>query len=439
MTEDFTQNTDIANKILVGKGVDAGLILGDDEKKLPIEEDYRMLYMNAMHLYDERNYEDASKAFLELYEKFPDQIENLINCGNCYYELLNAEEAVKYWEMAKEKDKYLINSYINLGNYYLANENFEKAADEYTHSFCLNPQNEMSTVNLAITYEKMNDKRNAFLLYEFFLQGNLNVSSNTYKSIDKKVALHKLNAISHMKLGIFFEKKGYLRKALQSYYDSVKIFPNFAKTYSNIGNIFFKLGKFEYAKMYWLESYKIDKKNVNLYLNLAVCCEKLGDLINTYAFYSKFIQHAQSSATDIQLAQTALIDVRNQIIANPDISKKYLEDCEKLVKEKKLEDALLGYENLSLLSTKKELQAKINDLKKNSNIVHKASYLSFEMAKDLFEKGKYEFAMDKCKLAKSLWEDSYYEQSIKSLMSRCRTAMDTSISNMMRAKNEILD
>ena len=59
-----------------------------------------------------------------------------------------------------------------------------------------------------------------------------------------------------------FEKNGFWRKAIQAYYDSIRVFPNFTKTYSNVGNIFYKLEKYDYAKLYWLEAFKMDKTNI---------------------------------------------------------------------------------------------------------------------------------------------------------------------------------
>ena len=97
----------------------------NEELQLPVEPDYRTLFSEAMHQYEIHEYEEASKCFLKIYEYFPEQIEALVNYGNCQYELLNTEEAVKYWKIAKEKDKYLINPYVNLGKYALGSSHFD--------------------------------------------------------------------------------------------------------------------------------------------------------------------------------------------------------------------------------------------------------------------------------------------------------------------------
>lgn len=410
-------------------------VIETEDIQLPAKEDYRVLFSNAVKYYEMRDFEEAAKLFFEINQKFPNHPEALLNYGNCQYELFNTQEAIKYWETAKEQDKYLINTYINLGNYYLANGKYKEAEKEYTFAFCLNPHNELILTNLAITYDKMNDKKRAFLLYEFFLAQNLNVSSNNYKNIQKKVTVHKLNAISNLKLGIYYERKGFYRKAIQSYYDSLRLFPNFAKTYSNIGNIFYRLEKFQQAKEYWLEAYKIDKKNISLCLNLALCCEKLEDNVNAYAFYTNFIQNTKINSQDIILAQNATEKIYNAIITNNEFITKHKNVAEKLYEQEKYDDALIYYENLSLLSKTKDIIEKINVLQIETNIIYKASFISFKMAKELFSQGRFEFAMEKCKLSSNLWKNSYFEQDLLNLLNKCQNELGNSISNFLKAKH----
>lgn len=406
------------------------------ELKLPTQEDYRNLYSNAIVLYDTRDFEGAAEYFKRIYENFPEQIDALINYGNCQYELLNTQEALDCWQKAKKLDKYAINSYLSLGNYYLENEKYNEAAREFQTAFCLNPHNEMALVNLALSYEKMNDKRKAFLLFEFFLAGNLNINSSTYKNIHKKVTMHKLNAISQMKMGIYFEKKGFLRKAIQAYYDALRVFPNFSKTYVNIGNIFYKLEKFEQAKLYWLEAYKIDNKSNQLILNLALCCEKLEDTLNAYAFYTEFIQNSYHNTKDVILAQNAAEKLHQTLCAKPELKEEYKTKCEELENLGKYEDALVCYQNLSKLSHSNDLTDKINYLTTKTNILHESALTLFGMAQELFEQGKYEYAMDKCKISCNLWKNSYFEQNIYNLISKCQNALGNTINNMLRAKHE---
>lgn len=408
----------------------------NQQVNLPALEDYRKLFSHALNLYEIRNFEDSAKCFLEIYEKFPQQPEALINYGNCQYELLNIQEALEAWKKAKEQDKYLFTAYLSLGNYYLANENYVEAINEFQVAFCLNPHHEMLLVNLAIAYEKMNDKKKAFLLYEFYLAGNLNINSSTYKNIHKKVTMHKLNAISQMKLGIYFEKKGFSRKAIQAYYDALRVFPNFAKTYINIGNIFYKLEKYEQAKLYWLEAYKIDKKSKNLVLNLAICSEKLEDTVDAYAFYTEFIQNSYRNNSDVILAQKAAEKLHTQILANNAIVNEYKKKCEELEKAQKYEDALVCYGNFYAVSHSNEIKEKINSFKAKTNILHQSALTLFEMAKELYAQGKYEYAMDKCKLSTNLWRNSYFEQSVFNLISKCQTALGHTINNMLKAKHE---
>jgi len=371
---------------------------------------------------------------MEIYHKFPEQAETLVNYADCQYELYNVEEAIKYWQIAKEKDKYLVNPYLNLGRYYLSKDNYKDAVQEYVYAFCLNPHNESTLIDLAVTYEKMRERKKAFLLYEFFLAGNLNVSSRMYKNIQSKVTKHKLNSIAQMRLGVYFEKNGFWRKAIQAYYDSIRVFPNFAKTYSNVGNIFYKLEKYDYAKLYWLESYKMDKNNINLVLNLALCCEKLDDCVNAQAFYEKYIRKAEGNIKETKSASVALKKLQDKIKLNSDYIENHKKLCEEFYNTEKFDDALVYYKNLYVLTSEKEILDKINELKTETNLIHKAAFVSFQIAQDLFEKGKYELAIEKCKLANSLWANSYFEQDIKNLLVKCQTAFGKSLNNMIKQR-----
>ena len=404
--------------------------------KLPAEEQYRTLFSAGVHKYEVREFEEAADIFKDAYNKFPEKTEALINYANCQYELLNTDEAVSAWQEATQKDKFLINPYINLGNYYLANSNYPEAIEKYINAFCLDPHNEMTLTNLAITYERINNKKLAFMLYEFFLSGTLNISSTNYKNIHKKVAMHKLHAISYMKLGIYYERKGFYRKAIQSYYDSLRMFPNFAKTYSNIGNIFYKLEKFELAKDYWFEAYKADKNNLRIILNLALCCDKLEDYVNAYAFYMRFIQRTSGNNAEIQQAQASAMRLHNLIIANNDYVMNFKKTCEEFEQQEKFEDALAYYENLAILSSTNETTEKINKLNTEYNLIHKASFVSYQLAKELLDAGNYEFAMEKCKLSLALWKNSYFEQNTRNVLSKCQNLLGNTINNILRAKKE---
>lgn len=406
----------------------------EQNKLVPMEIEYKELFRTGIQAYEKRDYENASKVFMEIYEKFPEQPEALVNYADCQYELFNVEEAVKYWQLAKEKDKYLINPYLNLGRYYLSKENYKDAIKEYVFAFCLNPHNESTLIDLAVTYEKMRERKKAFLLYEFFLTGNLNVSSHIYKNIQAKVTKHKLNSIAQMRLGVYFEKNGFWRKAIQAYYDSIRVFPNFTKTYSNVGNIFYKLEKYDYAKLYWLEAFKMDKTNIHLILNLALCCEKLDDCVNAFAFYTKFVNRSEGNIKEIKSASLALKKIQEKIKLNSEYIENHKKICEEYYNEEKFDDALIYYKNLYKLTAEKEIMDKINKLKTETNLVHKAAFVSFQMAQELFEKGNYELAIEKCKMANSLWKNSYFEQDIRNLLVKCQTAFGKSLNNMIKQR-----
>ena len=134
------------------------------------------------------------------------------------------------------------------------------------------------------------------------------------------------------------------------------------------------------------------------------------------------------------LAQKAAEKLHGTLIASPEYVNKHKEKCEEYMKQEKFEDALIYYENLAVLSSNNDILNQINNLKTKTNILHQASLTAYEMAQDLYEKGKFEQALEKCKLSKNLWRDSYFEQNVANLIVKCQTALGHTINNMLKAK-----
>lgn len=407
----------------------------EENNTLPAVEDYHTLFSQGVRFYEEREYANSAATFKKIMERYPEQIEALVNYADANYHMGNVDEALRYWKLAKEKDKYLINAYINMGNYYMSKNEIKHAIGEFEQAFCINPYNEVNLLNLGVAYERIEDRKKAFMIYEFYAVHSTNVSSTEYKNVHKKVSMHKLNAISHIKLGMFFEKKQYYRKALQSYYESVRVFPNFAKTYSNIGNILYKLEKYENAVEFWLESYKIDSHQTNLCLNLGLAYEKLGSPIDALCFLSYFVQQSGRSTGDVMAAKKNIAKFQQEITENPQFLEEYKQETQKLVEEKKFKDAMVRLSNIFLVTKDMEIKKQIQNLKPKSEIIYRAAEINYEMAKSLKTKGNLDVAIDKFKLSAILWEDSYFKEDVTAQIAECRAILGDSISAMIKTRH----
>ncbi len=404
------------------------------EEQLPdTNDECKALFQNAVTFYEKKDFQQASAIFKDITEKFPEKVEAYINYADCQFELSNSEEAVKYWNLAKEKNSFLMNPYVNLGNYYLSQDDLGKAKEEFEAAFCLDPYNENLIVNLGITNERIGNRKMAFMLYEFFMNNSFNVSSSLYRNIHKKVSMHKLNAISHMKLGVFFETKHFYRKALQSFYESLRVFPNFSKTYTNIGNIFFKFEKYDYAFLYWLEAYKIEKKKPKLCLNLALCAEKLDKKIDAYCFFSYFIQ-ITAGGKEILTARKKAQQLKSEISQNYEFVKEYKAKAEEYINKKEFDTAIIMYENLYFLTKNNEFYKKLNELLSTTNIINKAAKRTIEYANYCNKQKDYDKAVEKAKIARKLWDNTEIEMAASDIMSYAQNQLNMNLDNLVKQR-----
>ena len=404
------------------------------EEQLPDSSDEcKVLFQNAVSFYEKRDFQQASSLFKQITETYPEKVEAYINYADCQFELSNQEEAVKYWNLAKEKNPFLMNPYVNLGNYYLSQDDLNKAKDEFEQAFCIDPYNENLIVNLGITNEKMGSRKMAFMLYEFFMNNSFNVSSSLYRNVHKKVSMHKLNAISHMKLGVFFETKHFYRKALQSFYESLRVFPNFSKTYANIGNIFFKFEKYDFAFLYWLEAYKIEKKKPRLCLNLALCAEKLDKKIDAYCFYSYFIQ-ITSGGKEILTARKKAQHLKNELSQDHEFVKEYKTKIQEYIDKKEFDTAIVMYENLYFLTKNNEFYKKLNELQSTTNIINRAAKKTIEYANFCNKQKNYDKAVEKAKIARRLWDNAEIEMAASDIMNYAQNQLNLNLDNLVKQR-----
>src|SRR5574344_170129 len=84
------------------------------------------LINDAVKFFNEKNYKEALKLFLEL-EKNEKDPNILNNIGLCYSNLSDYENAKKYFEEALQINDELFQTYVNLSDVYFSTKQIEKA------------------------------------------------------------------------------------------------------------------------------------------------------------------------------------------------------------------------------------------------------------------------------------------------------------------------
>ncbi len=119
--------------------------------------------LEANHLYEEKNYEEALKRYVGLNLEFPDDPKIQYNLANTYYQLKKYEEAGKSFlsSAMKAGDPSLKqNSWFNLGNSLFGQGKLEEAVTAYQKSLDLNPDDVEAKQNLEFVREEIKKRIN---------------------------------------------------------------------------------------------------------------------------------------------------------------------------------------------------------------------------------------------------------------------------------------
>jgi len=121
----------------------------------------RKLVKEGNKLYEQKNFDQAQKKYLDALGKQPNSFRGAFNLGDAYYKQEKYKEAASQFEMLtqqKVNDDTLAKAYHNLGNAYLKQKEFEKSINAYKQSLKKNTQDEETRYNLAYA-QKMLQKQ----------------------------------------------------------------------------------------------------------------------------------------------------------------------------------------------------------------------------------------------------------------------------------------
>ncbi len=86
------------------------------------------------------------------------------------------------------------------------------------------------------------------------------------------------DADAHFNLGNAYYKSGRYKEAIESYKQAIKIKPDDARAHYNLGLVYGKLGKYKEAIEPFKQAIRIDPDYVNAHYNLACCYSLLGNV-----------------------------------------------------------------------------------------------------------------------------------------------------------------
>lgn len=113
--------------------------------------------------YDEKQYENALKHFIDAQLADPDNAELYYNIGSAYYKAGKHEEAAAHYkkamELAQNNDQLKANAWYNLGNAYFRQGDFKSAIDAYQQTLTINAGDKEAEDNLALARKAEEEKK----------------------------------------------------------------------------------------------------------------------------------------------------------------------------------------------------------------------------------------------------------------------------------------
>jgi len=125
------------------------------------------------------------------------------------------------------------------------------------------------------------------IVFEHLQAGNLEQARNVCKKILK---IQPNNADVYFDLGNIFQEKGQLDEAITYYQKAIELNPNFAGTHFNLGDVFQEKGQLDEAVIYYQKTIELAPNFAGTYNNLGNIFQEKGQLDEAITYYQKAIE-----------------------------------------------------------------------------------------------------------------------------------------------------
>jgi len=202
---------------------------------------------------------EAEIIYRHVIEEDPEDYNALNLFGVLLYQHGRLDEAVEYVKRAIELHP-IAYFYINLGNIYTAQNEPDKAIDQYQNAVNFDAADADPWFGMGACYKSKNQLEKAIECYE------------------KAITLNPSYCSAHINLGnIYNEKKDY-NKAIEYYKKAILFNQNDADVYNSLGKVYFTRYEFDEAKYCYEKAIKIKPNFENAYLNLSELYKIKGEI-----------------------------------------------------------------------------------------------------------------------------------------------------------------
>jgi protein O-GlcNAc transferase len=220
------------------------------------------------------------KNFLESIKNFKNCVTSgekldfyYLNIANCYRELNSFDNSLKFYSLALEKNNTNFEIYFNLAILYLSvHKNFDEAIRYFKKTIEIKKDHYLSYFFIGRCYNLKKDFNEAIL----FLKKAIEISPNNFKSYEEI-------SYSFLATSIFHLCIDFARKA-------ISLNPKSLKSYLREASALVSLNELDSACLVLLKALKVNKKNSEIWNNLAVISQSRGFFYKAIKYYKRSLK-----------------------------------------------------------------------------------------------------------------------------------------------------
>lgn len=264
-------------------------------------------------------------------------------CIGMYY-VYKGDKAYRHSNLQKAIDDYNeglqfypghYGAWFNLGNIYVVYEDYEAAADAYEHAIKYNKNFTLAKMNLGIILaEKLGDFDESIDEYNSIINSKKHLWSIPFVFSNKKS--EKTNkGLAYYNRGVAYRKKSlyqdgdegrsaeYLREAIESYKNAVKILKDDYDSYFNLALAYHLDGDYQNAGLNYCKSIELRPMNYEVHYNMAILLRHLKKYKEAYSELEKatiLVTTTNKNPNTTSYVFSMLNQVSNAIVANDQYS-----------------------------------------------------------------------------------------------------------------------
>lgn len=247
-------------------------------------QDLNTLYIQGLKSYKKNDLTGAEKVFREILSENPHHAESMHMMAAIGYDVQRYDMAEELMHMALSEDSGNADFYFTLGNIHIKQNRYEDALQSFSKATQLNPKHLGALRNIAVICR---DQGAHFR--------NRNMFDAAIHHYERVLEINP-NEDDYSNLGYIYYQLGRYQDAVNSAKKHAKRFPKSAKAYDNIAVCYDFLGEYEEAYYYNKKAAKLDPKDPIIFTNMASTLKSLGRLDESIAIIRKSLTLTQEKA-----------------------------------------------------------------------------------------------------------------------------------------------